>query len=253
MSTVTRRMRSTGWAGGVAASLALVLLTAPIAARDASPSPAAAGSRSSPVLATPDDAVRRYLQGVRDGDVSEILASSAVNPMAEQVDLASWVDRFKAWIPTEVPLPGTDALFVEVNRAQQAARLLGQTRMLIYGLLTDLDPDGGIVAPVDRAWAEALMGQLDASRLADLQIGEIAFPIPDKEHDERYVAAMNRMAEVYGANEATERVALIGLDGRSWLVGFTLLRFGDEWRVASQSSPLSGLSASGAPSPFPGD
>jgi hypothetical protein len=52
---------------------------------------------------------------------------------------------------------------------------------------------------------------------------------------------------VYGAGEFTERLALVEFEGTDYVVGFSLLRYGDDWRVLDQSSPLAGLSPLGIP------
>jgi hypothetical protein len=92
--------------------------------------------------------------------------------------------------------------------------------------------------------------QLDLARLADLQIGEIAPPDPELMSGERYLDAVGKQAAVYGADELTERVALVAVEGRSYVVGFTLMRYGDAWLVSSQSSAIGGTPATGAPIPF---
>ena len=37
-----------------------------------------------------------------------------------------------------------------------------------------------------------------------------------------------------------------------WLVGFTLMRFGDAWHIANQTSAIAGLPATGVPAPLDG-
>jgi len=57
---------------------------------------------------------------------------------------------------------------------------------------------------------------------------------------------------VQGADELTERVALVMLEGQGYLVGFTLLRYGDGWKVSSQSPPLAGTPSTGVATPVDG-
>lgn len=197
-------------------------------------------------LATPDDAVRAYLQGVADADAAQILAASAVDQMATGVDFTAYIDRLQAWT-LFAPAPATHPLLTDFNLAQHQGLLLGQAKMLIYGLLTDLELDGSTIAPVDAAWADALVAQLDLTRLAGIEVGDIAFPLPDMAQNERMLASAAKQAAIWGADELTERMAQISLEGRDWLVGFTLLRYGDEWRVSSQSSPLGGTTSMGTP------
>ena len=233
---IIRRIISMGLAAGL---LAGALGTLPAPAQDTSP----AGG-----LATPEDAVRAYLQGVADADAAEILAASAVDQMATGMDFTAYVERLQAW-GFFAPAPATHPLLTDFNLAQQQGLLLGQAKMLIYGLLTDLELDGSTIAPVDAAWADALVAQLDLTRLAGIEVGAIAFPLPDRAKDERILANAAKQAAIYGADELTERMAEISLEGRDWLVGFTLLRYGDVWLVSSQTSALGGTPSFGTPLP----
>jgi hypothetical protein len=218
--------------------LAVTALAGPVAAQEASPS-----------VATPEGAVEIYLDAFKARDLDTLLDVSAAEEIGEQVDFVAYVDRIRAWLPFQAPAPATDPFLVDLNRMQQAAQLLGQTRMLTYGLLTDVQLDGATVAPVDAAWAEAFMAQLDLSRLDGLEVGEIALPDPEIMGSDRYQEVMATQAAVYGADEMTERVATVSLEGQDWLVGFTLMRFGDAWQVSSQTSVIAGLPVTGVPVP----
>lgn len=219
------------------------------AALTADPSPGPSAGADQAFLAgfeTPEAAVQAYLAGVKDADLGQVLASSAVTELAARVDFVAWVDRIRAWMPFQAPAPATDPFLVGLTQAQQTAQLLGQTRMLVYGLLTDADLEG---APVmaDGAWAETFQAQLDLSRLAGLTVGAIAPSDPEHMASDRYKEAMAKQAVVWGADEITERVAAVALEGREALVGFTLIRYGDAWKVLSQSSPMANLPVTGAP------
>lgn len=237
-------MRAFGRSSMVVATGLLVgaVLGSPVVAQDASP------SSSSPELT-----VRLFLDGLRQRDLETLMSVSAANAMAEQVDFAAYVERLRAWMPFQAPAPATDPLLIDLNRAQVLTQQLGQTRMLIYGLLTDVELDGVPVTPVDAAWAESLASQLDLERLAGLEVGDIVPPDAELMAGERYVAAMAKQAAIYGADEMTERVVTVSLEGRDWLIGFTLMRYDDEWLISSQTSVIAGLPATGAPMPLAGD
>ena len=67
-------------------------------------------------------------------------------------------------------------------------------------------------------------------------------------NDARYLENAARLASIYGADESTERVALFSFEGNYYYLGFTLLRYGDNWKISSQTSPLAGTSALGTAS-----
>jgi hypothetical protein len=226
---------------GLALAMVLGVSAAPTSAQDAPP---ATG------FATPEDAVREYLEGVAAADIDRVLATAAIDEMAEGFDFVAYIDRLKAWLSFQAPAPATDPFLVELNRAQLTGQLLLQTRMLIYSLLTSEDLEGGTLAPVDAAWATDFMAQLDLTRLAPMEVIEVAAPEPDLLASERYLENAAKQAAMHGADEHTERVALISLGGQTGIVGFTLLRHGDSWGISTQSSPIAGLPVFGAAQPI---
>ncbi|WP_137150211.1 hypothetical protein [Devosia sp. FKR38] len=197
-------------------------------------------------LTTPEAAVAAYLDGVASHDLAAVLAASAVEPMSEQFDFPAYVDRYQA-LNVAVPVPATDPMLVAINRANFTAQIVRQVQFLTYGLLSTVDIDQGRPLPMDAAAASAFAAEIDLSRLEALvvrQIGEVELPA-DKQP--RYRANAAAQAVTYGAYEQVERGAVLDFEGASYLVGFTLLRYGDTWGVSSQSSALLGTSSLGAP------
>jgi hypothetical protein len=230
---MSRRLLSMALSIGLLTGLAGAV---PAAAADATPSAA---------FGTPEDAVTAYLQGVADANIAEVLASVAIDELAAGLDFPAYIDWLQAWVPFIAPMPATDPFYVEMNRVQQTSLVLGQSRMLIYSLLTTESLDGPVVK-VDAAWAATFQDQIDPARLAGLSVVSVSVPDAELMTSVRYLANAAKQAAIRGADELTERVAVVSLDGQGYLVGFTLMRFGDSWKVASQSSAIAGTSATGA-------
>jgi hypothetical protein len=212
--------------------------------------PAAAAAQASPAAATPEDAVTAYVAGVAAADADAILAATAVDEMAAGFDLQAQAERLKALMLSTGLAPAEYPLFAESNRYQQAALILGQVRSLVYGLLSDEKVDGTVIAPVDAERVATFVSAVDPSRLAGLSVVDVRQPDPEHTTDERYLATMAQAAAVYGADEMVERLALVELDGATYGLGFTLLRYGDSWGVSSQSSIMGGTSPLGVAEPM---
>ncbi len=151
--------------------------------------------------ATPEDAVRDYLAGVAQADVSKILDASAIDEMSAGFRFDLLADRLKAMNLTGSLAPAEYPMFVDMNRAQQAATVLGQVRSLVYSLLSSEQVDGSIIVPADKARADAFIKQVDPSRLSGLAVADIRFPTPRVEHDPTYLANRAKQAAMYGADE----------------------------------------------------
>ncbi len=202
-----------------------------------------------PGATTPEDAVSAYVAAIAANDVDAILAASATDEMVAGFDFQAYSERMQVLALIQSLAPGEYPLFGDMNRYQQASWILGQVRSLAYGLLSDEEVDGQIIAPADADRISAFVAAVDPARLAGLTVLASRFPVPDMATNERYLANGAAMAAIYGADELTERLALIELDGQTYALGFTLLRYGDNWKVSSQSSPISGLPALGTAVP----
>jgi hypothetical protein len=210
---------------------------------------APASAQDDPSLATPEDAVREYLAGVAEADAERILGASAIDEAAEGYDFVANTEALRAFLPFQSLGPSEYPLSVEANRAQLTSRVLSWVQMLAYGLLTGEEIEATGIVPADRAWAEAFVGQVDPARLAGLEVMDIRFPDADLQADERYLELSAAQAARYGADELTERLALISFEDQLYELGFTLLRYGDDWKVFSQISALGGTSPLGTASP----
>jgi hypothetical protein len=200
--------------------------------------------------ATPDKAVHEYLAGVAAADAERILDASAISEMAEGYRIAESVDRLQAFMPHLMLAPAEYPFYVEANQAQRADEIMSQVLMLAYGLLSGETIDGSPIVPVDRAWAEGFVARVDPARLAGIEVMDARFPHPDLGTSERYLQTAATLASTNGADELTERLVLFSFEGQTYSLGFTLLRYGDDWLVSSQSSPIGGTSTLGTATPM---
>jgi hypothetical protein len=196
------------------------------------------------VRATPEEAARQYLDGVAANDVHKVLQACAIDEVAEHFEFASEADRLSAIVPTSFLLPTDYTFYVEMNRYEQASRMFNQVRGLSYSLLTSKPVDQAIV--VTEGQAQQYVKDVDPARLAGLKVVSVKFPSPALAADSRTLSNFAAMAKVYGADELTERLALFEWNGKDYVVGFQLLRYGGDWKVLSQTSNLAGTSVSGA-------
>jgi hypothetical protein len=81
--------------------------------------------------------------------------------------------------------------------------------------------------------------------LKDLKLLRIDPPRKDILESERNIANLQKMADIFGAQEMTERIALYQLNDKTYLGGFILLRYGESWKIYSLCSNLAGTSVMG--------
>lgn len=197
------------------------------------------GSRS-----TPEAAVTQYIEAVAAGDASKLERACAIEEASTRFRFDLQAEWLKAISPTDNLFPSDYRFYSEMNKPMQSALIFNQVRGLEYSLLQSV-PLGKMIVPADAAQAKQYVKDVDPSRLADMKVVSVRFPSPNLANDAKNIKNMATRATIYGADELTERLALVAWNGKHYVVGFTLLRYGSDWKVLSQVSALAGTSAMG--------
>jgi hypothetical protein len=213
-------------------------------------SAASTSAAATTTFATPDAAVTQYLAGVAQGDASRIVAACAIAEKSAGFSFGLYVDRLKAMMLYQSLAPAEYPFDVEINKALETSRILGQVKILTYSLLSTEQLDGSTIYQADKARADKFVTEVNPARLADLKVIAIRLSSPALQTSAKNVANMAAMSRVYGADEMAEWLALFSLGGKDYLVGFTLLRYGTNWKVSDQVANLAGTSSLGTAEPI---
>ncbi len=200
---------------------------------------------SVPVYSTPEAAITAYLDGIKQQNVSAIFIASAVNEPAQQFDFQAYADRLQAMPLLTSPAPAEYPFYVKMNRVRRQNEVLSQVRNLAYSLLSTETIDGSMVANPGTERVQTFVTDVDPSRLSGIELVKIGTPSPDLLSSTRFQENAAKQAAIYGADELTERVALLSFEDKDYLLGFTLLRYGDSWKIMYQTSNLAGTPALG--------
>ena len=215
---------------------------------------APAGQTDSPIFQTPDEVIAHYVEGIARNDVNRILQAAAGPELGESFQFDRSVERLGGVMMLMQSLAPSDyPFYAEINQLYLSSQILSQVKLLAYSLLSDEEVDGSSLFEVDAERVKRFIAAVDPAGLAGLEVETIALPNETLMNDERYLKNMALMAAVNGADEATERVALLSFAGRHYVIGFTLLRYGETWKISNQSSPLAGMNSLGTPGEITAD
>lgn len=195
---------------------------------------------------TPEEAITAYVQAISKRDFKGALAATAVGQFGKSFDFVPTVEWLKAFY-LNLYSPATDPFYAEINDTLLAGQFASEIKFLVYGLMTTGDIMDHKAVPMDAAAATDFMLVIDAKRLAGLSIAAIGIPRPATLNSERRQLQAKKSARRNGAETTTERVVLLSFEGLSFMIGFELLRYGDEWMILSQSSDLANASSFAAP------
>ena len=221
----------------------LTLCLAPLLAAVLFPAntPAAAqGQTASVSFKSPEDAITAYIQGFAKGDTSKILQACAVDEMSSKLSFTLYTARIGALLPYVSPAPSDYPFYADMNKAQLSWQLLVQARTFAYGLLSTEDTASGKTITIDAARTAQFIKDVDPARLAQIQLKEIRTPKMNTDSTATIAATEAKTAHLYGADESTDRVALFSFESNYYDIAFTILRFGDNWKISTASSQMVG-------------
>ena len=200
------------------------------------------------VFKTPEDAINAYMQGVAQNDIQKIAQACAINEMSEKFKFDLYTQRLGGiFMPAQFLSPATSPFFIETNKMKLSGQIFDRVKMLTYSLLSSENvSDGSPITGMDAGRIEAFMKDLDPKRLSGLAVEQIVLPNKTLMSDAKYLDNANKMALIYGADEQTERVVLFSFEKNEYFIGFTLLRYGQNWKISSQISALSNSNQLGA-------
>ncbi len=207
-------------------------------------------SASAPVYKTPEEAITAYFDGLAQGDVAKITQACAINEMSEKFKLDLYIQRLGgAFVPPSALAPSDYPLYVEANKMQVKAEIFRQVKIFAYSLLgvEKMSESALVTKGMDSTRSAAFIKDVDPKRLSGLKLTEIGLAGKSVMSNSKYTDNVAKIAATYGADEETERLALFSFEGSYYYTGFTLLRYGQSWKISSQVSPLANTSALGAP------
>ncbi|HEX8887533.1 MAG TPA: hypothetical protein VF779_00040 [Pyrinomonadaceae bacterium] len=195
---------------------------------------------------TPEEAITSYLDGVARNDISKILQACAINEMGGNFKFDLYTARVGG-MNLQYLSPSEYQFYAEMNKTLLSSQILNQVKNLSYGLLSGEKVDGSPIFPADADRANRFVKDVDPGKLSKLEIKKISLSNKTVMNDAKYMENAAKYARIFGADESTERLVLFSLEDNYYYIGFTLLRFGGNWKISSQNSPLGNTDPLGTP------
>jgi hypothetical protein len=199
------------------------------------------------VFKTPEEAITFYLEGVAQGDVQKSLQACAINEMSENFKFDLYIERVQAFSPFQTLAPSNSPFYVELNKAQLSSQISNQLKVFAFSLLSSEPVSDGKIIRMDIEKATSFMQDVDPKRLAQIEVKKIDLPNKIHMNSAKYLEATAKIASTYGADESTERAVLFSFEQNYYYIGFTLLRYGENWKISSQNSVMANTNALGVP------
>ena len=195
---------------------------------------------------TPEEAITYYLDGVARNDIPKILQACAINEIGSKFKFDLYNERLGA-MNLQYLSPADYPFYSEINKMYLSSQILNQVKNLSYSLLSSEKVDGSPIYPANAERVNRFIKDVDPQKLSKLEIKKISPPNKTVMNDARYLERAAKIAGGYGADESTERLALFSFEQNYYYLGFTLLRFGENWKISDQVAPIANTDPLGTP------
>jgi hypothetical protein len=209
---------------------------------------AGGGRIEGPGFATPEDAAKAYLEGLKNQDVDAMISAFAVETYAENYDFAALVERIRSYQPTlEMRMPSgneyTRQLNVQSRRNQVVAGIINQ--YMCYNApdeLNDYNPtmleDPDAVAN----FVDKFKRDTEDYVFEGLKIAEVLDP---EDLSDMYMAEANqeniaKQAKTFGveADDVANVAITFEADGQTWIFCPQTVRYNGKWYLQSLQGNL---------------
>lgn len=203
-------------------------------------------------FATPEDAITHFVAAVADNDLEAALAACATEEYARGYNFKDSAERTMVIVPFTGSAPNEYEFFSDVNVLMREGEVSQGILLLCYSFFVTDDLSTPIQVE-DAEQTDSYIEAIDPRQLSGLQVESIDEPLPEVLNSDQNIENFTKQANIYGADEQTERVVLYELDGSYYAGGFGLMRYGDSWKIVRFNSHLAGQDAFGAVAPVAKD
>lgn len=196
---------------------------------------------------TPEDAVRFYLDGLKNLDIDQMLSAFAWETLAEHYSVETRMRYLNAFNPASFPSIPSDNDFL--RSATMYSLLAEQTKLICWSIeayiLPGVDTTFAVSLSNDEKF-DAFWAQFDTGRIDRFsRMGDILFLTPDQVTDNMFSRGpgprdYERRNAMYGADEIVDVPAAADLGDEVLFVAPTVARYGSKWYIVNLSSLTSG-------------
>ncbi|NLW45786.1 MAG: hypothetical protein GXY86_00375 [Firmicutes bacterium] len=193
-------------------------------------------------FATPEKAIKYFLNALKENDFRKALAACAIEEYSQGFDFEAYTDRMDAFVFYASPAPSDYPLYVELTKYERMGQIAKKTKFFCYSLLAT-EKEYQTISNPSKERIAAFIRSSNPAGLSGLEI--ISIDKPELVEHERHQSNEKTRAKCFGAEDGTERLVLFRLDGELYYSGFHLLKYKKSWKIDDLYSALTGTSPLG--------
>lgn len=194
---------------------------------------------------SPESLCRAFAAQLEKAEFGKLLELSSFydEGRVKGIDPEAVAERFRALFaacPEE--MPSEYHALVRIRLLARYAQSI-QTMCAVFLLPEELSDfaSGKTVAANEALLRDAFSGAMAAKRLAGLELVRFDRSLEELQKNARHLANVEKYKASYGYDEQAEYAMLYRLDGKYYMGGLVLARYGDAWFIDSLKGPLANL------------
>jgi hypothetical protein len=202
---------------------------------------------------SPEDAVKAYLDGLRNADLEKMVGTFAVESYVDNFNLRAQIERLHTYMETvPIKLPNTNEFFRKINIENHKNRII----LEIYNQYitwsqpnlsekryTPIRLEGAAEISMLLNKLEDAGNEAKLKSLKTLKIREFISPgkVNDRYDSEANQKNLTAQKIVLGADEYQSVVALVEVEQQFYLFCFDAALYGRKWRISSLSGNIGNI------------
>ena len=180
----------------------------------------------------PETVIKTFIEKSQSLDFDGMTAQFACDQYMDGFDSRGVAILLGGFNLHSMILPKQYSFYRGMNKSYRLDRIVYEIRKYVFSLLLDHgDIQINVRAKTPKEVDELIL-KLDPTVLERVKLLYVNYP-DELKQNKQFQAFYKRQAKRYGAVDKTERVALVELDGKTYAVPFTLLKYNSDWYLDS--------------------
>jgi|GEM_PF-3934849 len=191
-------------------------------------------------IKTPEEAIETYIDALKESDLYSVLGTSSGILKAKGYDMSKIMNYLGGrYIINELfALPSGFDYYDHMREAYYLSDFSFDSMQVMVYLLCDIDE---IKANKDQNEIFDFINSIELNRIKDLEIVDIFTPNAEKTNSDTVKENFIESANLYGAADKCERIAVFKFEGKYCMLPFTLVKYNSEWKIESFKSIYANL------------
>ena len=206
---------------------------------------------------SPERAVAAYIDGLKADNLDQMLGTFVIEHYVENYDLQAYLEHMGIFQSLQAPWPAVNDITKDLNIEKRKTNVVNSIRYQYSALcdaastLSSSEPQVLRSEAEKKEFLEQLTKQLSSVDFSTVELNGFITPeqLNDFYNSESNQKNLSMLAEIYGADQITGRVAVVNFNGKYYALCFDTIEYDGKWynlELAGNLSAVLGIETAAA-------